>query len=363
MRMSSVRKMAYLTAVFMTAGSFVARADIITTATAPGAAGTESTYVMTSEPIAITSPALSSDVTQGSSMEKVTGELPSVSSVSVGTESVSSVSGPGASSGSSGEYWMSGPGVSGAFSSANVSSPGAGSSSGVAGANHASDQGTMVELGFKLVSPAVQKGGIKVAEGSVQLSDGSWASITHDYDIRNPYFRVLREVTDTQGIDWYVCATHATKIGNYYTADGSMATELWLKKSDCTELSSLTIRTTDQTRIGIVRTALENLGDDYTYGMTGPDEFDCSGFVNYVMAQNGISVPRQSSAICQMSGQISIEDLRPGDIVGRPGHVGVYIGDGIFVHSSETSTGVIAEYVDMYNTYNGFTNYINVVGG
>ena len=137
---------------------------------------------------------------------------------------------------------------------------------------------------------------------------------------------MLREVTDTQGIDWYVCATHATKIGNYYSADGSMATELWLKKSDCTELSSLTIRTTDQTRIGIVRTAIENLGDDYTYGMTGPDEFDCSGFVNYVMAQNGISVPRQSSAICQMSGQISIEDLRPGDIVGRPGHVGVYIG-------------------------------------
>ena len=39
MRMSSVRKMAYLTAVLMTAGSFAARADIITTATAPGAGG------------------------------------------------------------------------------------------------------------------------------------------------------------------------------------------------------------------------------------------------------------------------------------------------------------------------------------
>lgn len=264
--------------------------------------------------------------------------------------------------------YVTGPGVGLPGSSVGpVSGPGTSAPSTLglgsrAGINHAGDASTVVELGFKLVSPKVQKGSYNVAEGSVQLSDGSWASIGHEYNLDNPYFRVLREETDSQGVEWYVVATHASKIGEYYTADGSLATELRLKKSDCNEMSSITLNTTNQTRINIVKTAFENLGDDYTYGMTGPDEFDCSGFVYYVFSQAGISVPRQSTAICQMAGQISIEDLRPGDIVGRSGHVGVYIGNGIFIHSSETITGVIAEYVDVYNSVVGFTNYINAVG-
>ncbi len=266
-------------------------------------------------------------------------------------------SGPGALTPSSG-------GTSSVSGSGSGSvSTGGSSSSGRVGINHASDAATTVELGFKVVSPKVQRGGFYVAEGSVQLSDGSWATIGHELNLKNPYFRVLREETDSQGVQWYVCASLASRFGDYYTADGSLATELWLKKSDCNEMTSITLNTTNQTRINIVKTAFENLGDDYTYGMTGPDEFDCSGFVNYVFSQAGISVPRQSSAICQMAGQISIEDLRPGDIVGRSGHVGVYVGGGIFIHSSETITGVIAEYVDVYNTSGaGFTNYINAVG-
>ena len=270
----------------------------------------------------------------------------------IGLNSGSEV-GPGVGLGSS----TGGPGASGPGATAQTSA-----GSGRVGINHASDASISVELGFKLVSPRVQRGSLNVAEGSVQLSDGSWAYIGHDKNIRSPYYRVLREVTDTQGVDWYVCAAHASKIGDYYTADGSEATELWLKKSDCTEQTSITLNTTNQTRINIVKTALSNLGDEYTYGMNGPDEFDCSGFVNYVFSQAGISVPRQSGAICAMAGQISIEDLRPGDIVGRNGHVGVYIGGGVFVHSSETSTGVVSEYVDVYNAQNGFTNYINAVG-
>ncbi len=257
-----------------------------------------------------------------------------------------------------------GPGVVGAFINieSTTDSGTTASATSRVGINHASDATTTVELGYKLVSPAVVKGDIKVAEGSVQLSDGSWATIGHDWDIHSPYYKVLREATDTQGVDWYVCAAHATQFGNYYTTDGSQATELWLKRSDCTEKSSITLNTTNETRINIVKTALEHLGDAYVYGTTGPDTFDCSGFVYYVYSQNGITVPRQSSEVCALDGQISIEDLRPGDILAREGHVGVYIGDGIFVHASETSTGVVSEYVDLYNEYQTFTNYINVVG-
>lgn len=232
----------------------------------------------------------------------------------------------------------------------------------VPGGMHLNDAGTEISLGFKLVSPNVRSGGVYAAEGSVQLADGSWAEIPLSKAIDAPYFRVLREETDSTGTAWYVCASYASQIGNYRTPDGSFPKELWLKKEDCRETASLRLNTTNQKRINIVRTALANLGKQYSYAGNGPDAFDCSGYVSYVFGENGINVPRQSSAICAMQKQISLAELRPGDIVGRSGHVGIYIGDGIFVHSSESETGVVSERIDVYNRTSGFTNYVNAIG-
>lgn len=232
----------------------------------------------------------------------------------------------------------------------------------VPGAMHLGDAGTDVALPFKLVSPNVWRGDYYVAEGSVQLQDGSWDEISQQMAIRSPYYRVLREETDQSGTQWYVCAAYASQFGDYHTPDGSFAKELWLKKSDCRETTKLHLNTTNQKRINVVRTALQNLGKQYTYAGNGPDAFDCSGFVSYVFGQNGINVPRQSAAICAMPQQIKLAELRPGDIVGRPGHVGIYLGDGYFIHASETETGVMTERVDVYNRIHSFTNYINVYG-
>ena len=230
------------------------------------------------------------------------------------------------------------------------------------GLNHSSDPSVSIDLGFQVVSPIHQYGEFKVAEGSVQLSDGSWAEIGYDKLIRGGYYKLLREATDTTGVQWYIVAVNASKIGNFFTPDGSHATELWLKKSDCSVSGSVSVNTSNATRQNIVKTALSLAGSRYTYGGNGPDAFDCSGFVKYVMAQNGISVPRTSTEICGAGAEVGIEGLRPGDIVGRPGHVGIYIGNGYFIHSSETSTGVIVESVAVYNKYNTFTCYRNVAG-
>lgn len=232
----------------------------------------------------------------------------------------------------------------------------------VPGSSHLSDMGTEVPLPFKLALPNVSNGSFKVAEGSVQLSDGSWDMIGRDKILRGPYYRVLREVTDNNGIGWYVCDISASSIGAYKTSDGSKAEELWLKKSDCTELSSVYLNTTNQTRINVVTAALSQLGKGYSLGGSGEESYDCSGLVNYAYKQAGIDVPRQSSAICAMQEQITVDQLRPGDILGRPGHVGIYIADGIFVHASENSTGVVSEYLSNYNNAIGFSNYINAVG-
>jgi len=233
---------------------------------------------------------------------------------------------------------------------------------GTAGSAHAGDAASELALDFKLISPAVPKGDIYVAEGSVMLSDGSWAEIGHNYNLRAPYYRLLREQTDSTGVPWYICAVYGTRIGDYRMGDGSIARELWLKKSDCRETSSLLLNTQSEIRRQIVRTALSNLGKQYSYAAKGPDAFDCSGFVWYIYNQAGISLPRSSYEICDMGGTISQEELRPGDIVGRYGHVGIYIGGGVFVHASETNVGVISERLDMYNRTNSFTHYINAIG-
>ena len=263
------------------------------------------------------------------------------------------------------EYVTVGGAVTGSLTGPAVITSGSTSAStgnGQAGSFYANDAKTSVDLGYTLISPQIDYSGFKVAEGSAQLADGSWETIEKKDCVRNRYYKLISEQTDTNGNGWYVVAAGGRQVGSYRTSDGSILSEIWLKKSDCSAQSYIELNTTNPTRQQIVRNALALLGKRYQYAGNGPDAFDCSGFVSYIMKSVGISVPRSSSEICGLSGQVSIENLRPGDIVGRPGHVGIYIGDGWFVHASESNTGVVTESLEVYGRSNRFTNYINVVG-
>lgn len=83
----------------------------------------------------------------------------------------------------------------------------------------------------------------------------------------------------------------------------------------------------------------------YTYGGTGPNGFDCSGFTSYVFAKVGISLPHSSSA--QRSVARPVSTPQPGDLVfvyngggGSIGHVGIYAGGGYWWEASNPSMGV-----------------------
>ena len=93
---------------------------------------------------------------------------------------------------------------------------------------------------------------------------------------------------------------------------------------------------------GIVRTAQSKLGCPYKWGATGPYSFDCSGFTQYVYRKNGKSIPRTSGAQKSGGRVIPISQARPGDIVWRPGHVGIYVGGGRVIHSPHT--GAVVSY-------------------
>lgn len=87
------------------------------------------------------------------------------------------------------------------------------------------------------------------------------------------------------------------------------------------------------------------VGKPYVFGSTGPNSFDCSGLIVYVYKQFGISLPRTSQTQAYVGTRVSRDELMPGDLVfsntyGTLSHVGIYIGNGQFVHAANSSTGV-----------------------
>ncbi len=92
----------------------------------------------------------------------------------------------------------------------------------------------------------------------------------------------------------------------------------------------------------IVEYAKTFLGVPYVSGGNTPSGFDCSGFVQYVMANFGIQMPRSSTDQYSIGVRVDKSQLMPGDLVyfkysassSGLNHVGIYVGDGNFIHST-----------------------------
>ncbi len=107
------------------------------------------------------------------------------------------------------------------------------------------------------------------------------------------------------------------------------------------------------TRVGdlAARTAVTQVGAPYHYGGASPRGFDCSGLVYFAYRRAGAQVPRTTGGLYRNAQPISLDALRPGDLLffhfeRKVGHVAIYTGHNQFVHAPSSGKSVMRGTLD-----------------
>ncbi|MFI7350540.1 C40 family peptidase [Streptomyces sp. NPDC049936] len=115
--------------------------------------------------------------------------------------------------------------------------------------------------------------------------------------------------------------------------------------------SGTSTSTANGSAAAVIAFAQAQVGKAYVSGATGPSAYDCSGLVQAAFKQVGVSLPRVSQDQSTAGTQVGLDNLQPGDILywggaGSAYHVGIYVGDGMFVGAQNSSTGVVKQTLD-----------------
>lgn len=110
-----------------------------------------------------------------------------------------------------------------------------------------------------------------------------------------------------------------------------------------------------------LKVAKNLIGTPYVYGGSTPAGFDCSGFIMYCYAKAGISLTHNAQAQYNQTKSVSTKDMKKGDLVffggstGNITHVGIYVGNGKFIHSPQTGEYVRIDSLSSRSNFVGAT--------
>ena len=134
------------------------------------------------------------------------------------------------------------------------------------------------------------------------------------------------KISDTQSsLDSFLSSVVVTQQSSSGSSSGST-----------TIRPSTNVPTTNKYGSTVVAAAYSKLGCPYVWGASGPNSFDCSGLVMWCYAQAGVSLDRYSGSQGQSGAIIPLSQAQPGDILWKSGHVGIYIGNGQYIHAPQT---------------------------
>lgn len=147
---------------------------------------------------------------------------------------------------------------------------------------------------------------------------------------------------------WTIAQLYGTSVDNIRTLNGLTGDALFagesLKVTGTPTAVSVSRSGSSATGSRVIAKAAQYLGTPYRYGGASPGGFDCSGFTSYVFQQFGISLNRSAAGQYGQGSAVSKASLIAGDLVffntyGGVSHVGIYTGNGEFIHSSSPQSG------------------------
>ena len=237
--------------------------------------------------------------------------------------------------------------------------------------SHSSEMDTQTLMGMPLRILERRGGWIRLItpEGYITWTNGGVQAMTQeeyndwikaDKMIITTHYTLFREgpsVNSAVVIDgvWGSIVKAAGEMGAYYKVILPSGKLAFVPKTDAQKYNDW-LKQRNPTAANIIATAKQFMGFPYLWGGTSIKAVDCSGFVKSCFYLNGVVIPRDASQQAQSGEEVNIsnilENFQPADLIffgskaterspERITHVGMYIGNGQFIHSSSSSGGVV----------------------